>query len=404
MPIKFLDSKTFIVQVQRGGRRRTRRGTGTEADARKAESELVAELDHEQELDRAARLLGVDRIAEQKPKKIAIPTLREYFEQRWVEHAKVVHNPTTRIKSEFPFKYLLYYLGDRRLDELLEPKAINAFIEAMKSRGPIAFQSRKDGSPRKLWCQQISNCTLNKCLQLLRALLFLAHREKVITSPPRIDLLPEDDSEAVVAISEEDFSRLLTACAEFREVAPLLPDVAEFTAETGLRRGEVFTLTFRSVDLARNCIRVEMQRRVRLVNGQPWKPKNSKWREIPLSVRARAIIDQRRADGPCGPDDFVFPNQGGAPYVRMDHAPECAGKGFFPDAVEAAGMKGMMSFHGLRHLFAVRLLTRGVPITVVSDLLGHSDINLTVKRYGRFSSDAKVKWEAMKALDRDPGS
>ena len=32
----------------------------------------------------------------------------------------VVHNPTTRIKSEFPFKYLIYHLGPRRLDELLE--------------------------------------------------------------------------------------------------------------------------------------------------------------------------------------------------------------------------------------------------------------------------------------------
>ena len=59
-----------------------------------------------------------------------------------------------------------------------------------------------------------------------------------------------------------------------------------------------------------------------------------------------------------------------------------------------------MSFHGLRHLFAVRLLTRGVPITIVSDLLGHSDINLTVKRYGRFASDAKVKWDAVKVLDQ----
>jgi site-specific recombinase XerD len=30
--------------------------------------------------------------------------------------------------------------------------------------------------------------------------------------------------------------------------------------------------------------------------------------------------------------------------------------------------------HSLRHLFAVRLLTRGVPIAVVSELLRHSDI------------------------------
>jgi integrase len=54
----------------------------------------------------------------------------------------------------------------------------------------------------------------------------------------------------------------------------------------------------------------------------------------------------------------------------------------------------------LRHLFAVRLLTRGVPITVVSEPLGHSHIQITVKRYRRFTSDAKVKWEAVKVLDQ----
>ncbi|MGC4121251.1 MAG: tyrosine-type recombinase/integrase [Myxococcales bacterium] len=75
------------------------------------------------------------------------------------------------------------------------------------------------------------------------------------------------------------------------------------------------------------------------------------------------------------------------------------GKGYFADAVIAAGLSGKVTFHCLRHLFAVRLLTRGVPITVVSELVGHSDINLTVKRHGRFSSDAKVKWEAVKVLD-----
>src|SRR5207244_2440428 len=78
---------------------------------------------------------------------------------------------------------------------------------------------------------------------------------------------------------------------------------------------------------------------------------------------------------------------------------DAAGKGFFWDAVKAAGLRRVVTFHGLRHLFAVRLLTRGVPITVVSELLGHSDINLTVKRYGRFASDAKVKWEAVRVLD-----
>ena len=122
-----------------------------------------------------------------------------------------------------------------------------------------------------------------------------------------------------------------------------------------------------------------------------------------MSVRARQIVDERIEVGPSEPHDQVFPNQGGSPYHRMDLAPDVAGKGFFWDVVEAAGVKGIVTFHGLRHLFAVRLLTRGVPITVVSELLGHSDINLTVKRYGRFASDAKVKWDAMKVLDWQHG-
>jgi hypothetical protein len=38
----------------------------------------------------------------------------------------------------------------------------------------------------------------------------------------------------------------------------------------------------------------------------------------------------------------------------MDGAGEGAGSGWFPAAVEAAGLKGKITFHGLRHLFAVR--------------------------------------------------
>ena len=105
------------------------------------------------------------------------------------------------------------------------------------------------------------------------------------------------------------------------------------------------------------------------------------------------------------PDEPVFPSRGGCPYVRMDGAGPGAGTGWFPAAVDAAGLKGRVTFHGLRHLFAVRLLTRGVPITVASELLGHSHIEITVKRYGRFASDARVKWDAVRTLDAaDPAA
>ena len=88
-------------------------------------------------------------------------------------------------------------------------------------------------------------------------------------------------------------------------------------------------------------------------------------------------------------------------HYRID-TEQSRGRGYFYPAIELAGLKGKVTFHSLRHKFAVDLLTRGVQITVVSELLGHSDIQLTVKRYGRFGTDAQIKFDAIKVLDAQP--
>jgi len=387
----------WLVQVQRGGKRRTKRGTGGEAAAKRAEALLVADLDQELRLEEAASLLGVKTTEDGKPARC--PTLREYFETRWIEHAKVVQNPTTRRTQRTPFAYLLYYLGDKPLTQLLRPSEIHEFVEALKTNGPLTFAVRKDGRPVARKKDELKHATINKCLACLKALLKLAHTEDVIAEQPRIDLLPQDDSTLVVPPTDEELARLLAACEDFRRVAPMMPEVVEFASETGLRRGELFHLTWRSVELEHDAIRIETQAKSRVVNGQIWKPKHGKHRIVPLSAKAKAILEKRLANGPRPPDEPVFPNKGGCPYERMDGAGKDAGSGWFPAAVEAAGLKGKVTFHQLRHLFAVRLLTRGVPITVVSEMLGHSHIEITVKRYGRFASDARLKWNAVRVLD-----
>src|SRR5207302_9235323 len=161
MSIKMFDNDRWLVQVQSGGRRKTKRGTGGEAEAKRVDARLAAELEQEVKLDDAAELLGLERLS---PEVRRPPTLRHFFENRWVEHARVVQNKTTRMKSAFPFKYLIYYLGERRLDDLLEPAVINDFIEKLKKHGSISFIIRKDGLPRKGVGSELSNATINKCL------------------------------------------------------------------------------------------------------------------------------------------------------------------------------------------------------------------------------------------------
>jgi integrase len=43
----------------------------------------------------------------------------------------------------------------------------------------------------------------------------------------------------------------------------------------------------------------------------------------------------------------------------------------------------------LRHTFAGRLLSYGAPIAYVSEQLGHSTIEMTVKRYGKLLPGSK---------------
>jgi len=52
----------------------------------------------------------------------------------------------------------------------------------------------------------------------------------------------------------------------------------------------------------------------------------------------------------------------------------------FTTACKRVGIKGF-TIHDLRDTFATRLIESGVNIVTVSKILGHSDINLTVRRY-----------------------
>lgn len=94
-----------------------------------------------------------------------------------------------------------------------------------------------------------------------------------------VDLLPEDDSHAVIPPTDEELEKLIATCEDFRTPAPLLPELVRFLAVTGLRRGEVCHLRWRSVDLAHDAIRIETQAKGRVINGNAREPKHGKFRD-----------------------------------------------------------------------------------------------------------------------------
>jgi len=65
--------------------------------------------------------------------------------------------------------------------------------------------------------------------------------------------------------------------------------------------------------------------------------------------------------------------------------------------LERAGLPATTRIHDLRHSAATLLLSRGVPIKVVSEMLGHADVSITLSVYAHVLPDMQDK--AADAMD-----
>jgi integrase len=145
---------------------------------------------------------------------------------------------------------------------------------------------------------------------------------------------------------------------------PYIHDIAVFALNTGLRIGEILTLTWASVDLEERLLTVLAQ-------------KTHKIRPVPINSDARRVLEfwamGRKSE-------FVFYNhETGKPFVDL--------KAGFALACRKAGIEGV-SWHTLRHTFASRILERGADIVTVQQLLGHSTVTVTM-RYTHTNLDSK---------------
>jgi integrase len=165
-------------------------------------------------------------------------------------------------------------------------------------------------------------------------------------------------------------------CARHQAVLPDLSTVAFadylqpmvlLTVNTGLRRGEVLQLRWTDVDM--------LQRKL-LVRGD--NAKNGKTRHIPLNNEALTTLRKWRSDSPS--TEWVFAGRGGE---RMR-----AVKTSWKRVLRSAAIIDFR-WHDLRHHFASQLVMKAVDLNTVRELLGHSDLTMTL-RYAHLSPEHKA--------------
>jgi integrase len=225
--------------------------------------------------------------------------------------------------------------------------------------------------------------TINLELGSLRAIL-RRHRLWAELQPDVKMLTVRDDVGRALDAKEE--LRLLTACGNSRSRA-LLP-VVTLALNTGMRRGEIQSLTWGRIDFLNG----------RLTVGTS-KTEAGRGRSVPLNTTALKTLQTWATNFPTRePDHFAFPAEryglaenDARPHVHSTDPTKPMGtlKEAWESAKAVAGVT--CRFHDLRHSACTKLVERGVPLPVIASLLGWS-AGTTVRmarRYGHITADAQ---------------
>lgn len=266
--------------------------------------------------------------------------LEDYRSRRRARSAERHTYALTALKKTF---------GGKRLSKIT-PHAIDRYRRKRKAEGR-------------------SEVTINRELAFLKNMFTVAIGWGKASENPvkKVEIYREDNSRTRY-LTEEEEERLLAQCK------PHIYRVVLSAIHTGLRKSELLSLSWNNVNFDHRLVTVEAAY-----------AKNSEARSVPMSSRLTETLLPIKMTDPNAP---VFLNGEGKPYRDISTA--------FNSAVKRARIQDF-TFHDLRHTFASRLVMRGVDLTTVKELMGHKDINMTL-RYAHLSPGHK--YSAIAVLDQ----
>lgn len=137
---------------------------------------------------------------------------------------------------------------------------------------------------------------------------------------------------------------------------------------TGLRQGEVFILNWNDIDFSRAIL---------TVNGAT--AKSGKTRHVPLNNEALSILKDWKKQSE-NTAKFIFPAKDGNKLNNVRKS--------WATVLKQAKITNFR-WHDLRHHFASRLAMAGVDLNTIRELLGHSDLTMTL-RYAHLAPEHKA--------------
>lgn len=219
--------------------------------------------------------------------------------------------------------------------------------------------------------------TVENAFVVLRTALGVAVTDGDIPSNPCSSVQkPRHDPKEIYPFTLEESKAILKATESHR-----LHGLFVLAFATGMRSGELFGLEWRDLDFEAGTVHVQRQA-TEMSNRVLVKPPKSKAgnRKIELSPGTLAALKDRQRlmlkEGQVG-NPLVFPNR------RGDHIR----RGTLRSKIWNPLLKRLKleprGFHHVRHTYACLSLADGVPLPTVSQILGHSKQETTLRFYSR---------------------
>jgi integrase len=228
--------------------------------------------------------------------------------------------------------------------------------------------------------------TRNKYAQILKASFRWAAKKGYISRSPISDdsaLKRGKVAQRRRRLSADEETALLKAAGELdSRVGFRLSGLVVAAVETGARKGELLALKFADVDVEKRTVFIRA--------AEEGARKTGRSRLLPMSTRLKAVIEMAKTD-PSGNDyrseQYVFGQLGErvrdvkktwetAVLKAHSHEPKWA-RSALSSACRVELRRINLHFHDLRHEAGCRWLESGVPIHVVQQWLGHTNLAQT---------------------------
>lgn len=337
--IDFTDSK--------GNQRKLKRlvASGKRSDARAMLKNLLSELEEKGEAIYQAHRMTFTELACWYREQYLHPP--QYRDGRKVSGLRSYKDNDRRLRI------LEAHFGETRIRSITY-----AVIEAFRNERLMMPTSREISRAERLKIAPVNDRSIadvNRALAVLKHVLTLAVREGWLSENPfsrgtvLIDTASERQRTRILSTEEED--QLLAACVGPR--AHLRPIIIA-ALDTGMRRGELFKMCWRDVNLAARRIFIPSLN-----------TKTLRERAVPITDRLAQELEALQSKAPSNPETLVF--------------------GILNNIAKAWGTvrreTGLLDvrLHDLRHTSATRLVQRGMPLVEVGRILGHSTVQMSFR-------------------------